>query len=231
MSASQGNISQPSHPKCVWVSFCGRGDGCACTDMSVAGLWSAARCWGGSDPRARHPAADCNQTPPGRRSSGTAVTCFRVPRQKTSRKRKISSLVCLPEIPPCFFFTAPPAFFHSGQALLGFGHILRLPPAKWSPSVLLSLSASSLRGVWYPVPRAFLPWDAGSGWWGCAGEHRRAPGKLSSTEAELCASALPGRTGLLAAPVPPRPAPGFRCVCLGKSPALCQDLCVQPGSR
>lgn len=110
MSASQGNISQPSHPKRVWVSFCGRGDGRACTDVSAAGLWSAARCWGGSDPYACHPAADCNQTPPGRRSSGTAIACFQVPRQKTSRKRKIPRLVCLPEILPCFFFTAPPLF-------------------------------------------------------------------------------------------------------------------------
>lgn len=57
MSTSQGNISQSSRPKRVWVSFCGRGDGCACTDVSAAGLWSAARRWGGSAPPARRPSA------------------------------------------------------------------------------------------------------------------------------------------------------------------------------
>lgn len=137
-----------------------------------------------------------------------------------SEKKKLS-LVCSPEILPCFFFAAPLAFLCSNQASLGFRQVPRLPPAKWSPSVLLPLAVSSLQGVWYPIPKTPPPWDAGTGWWGCASEHRRVPGELSTAEPEL--SALPHLDGQVcfATPVPPRPAPGFRCVCLGKLPAPC----------
>lgn len=47
-----------------------------------------------------------------------------------------------------------------------------------------------------PGPEGLLR-DAGTGCWGCAGEHRQAPGELGAAEVELCASAPPGRTGLL----------------------------------
>lgn len=132
-------------------------------------------------------------------------------------EKKIPSPVCSPEIPPCFFLCRSPRLFSiPAKRRSGSGRSCACPLQNAvCPSRCHRCGVFGTRGA---------PRDAGSGWWGCVGEHRRGPGERSTTEAVLYA--LPCLDGQVcsATPVPPRPAPGFRRVCLGELPAPCQDV-------
>lgn len=122
MSASQGSIPEPSHLKRVWVSFCGCGDGCACTNVSAAGLWSTAWRWGGSDPCADHPSAACCSLH--YRTAALVWHSYRLllsPSAENFSEKKILSLICSPEILPRFFFTTPRLFSIPAKHCLDLG--------------------------------------------------------------------------------------------------------------
>lgn len=192
MSASQGSICQSSHPKRVWVSFCGGGDGCACRDVPAPGRLSPLRA-----PSACSPLA-------------LAL------RDGWAGKRKYRARFARQRYRLAFSVPFPRLFSIPAKRRSGSGRSCACPLQNAvCPSRCHRCGVFGTRGA---------PRDAGSGWRGCVGEHRRGPGERSTAEAALCA--LPCLDGQVcsATPVPPRPAPRFRRVCLGKLPAPCQDV-------